>query len=120
MNKHTPGPWNFHAVMGDLTPHVARQEDRHEFATARAFISSGEKIIGEITYYTNSMSYPYVDDHREFVANAHLTTAAPELLEAFEYAVSKYGQDGGPWNVPSDPGGWLDHARAAIAKAKGE
>jgi len=49
-----------------------------------------------------------------------LITAAPDLLAALEYAVEKYGHPGGPWNVPSDPGGWLDRARAAIAKAKGE
>lgn len=52
--------------------------------------------------------------------DARLIAAAPDLLDALEYAVEKYGRDGGPWNVPSDPGGWLDRARAAIAKAKGE
>jgi len=43
-----------------------------------------------------------------------------DLLEALERAVSLYGKGGGPWNVPSDPGGWLDQSRAAIAKARGE
>ena len=42
-----------------------------------------------------------------------------QLLEALEYAVSKYGTEGVPCNVPNDPGGWLDRARAAIAKARG-
>lgn len=51
---------------------------------------------------------------------AALMAAAPELLEVLQYAVSKYGKEGGPWNVPSDPGGWLERARAAIKKAKGE
>jgi hypothetical protein len=53
-------------------------------------------------------------------ANARLIAAAPELLEALEYAVTQYGKPGGPWNVPSDPDGWLDRARAAIAKARGQ
>jgi len=115
MNKHTPGEWGLHAVMGDLTPHMVRQEDGHEFATARAFMSSGDKIIGEITYYTNSMGYPYVDDHREFVANVHLTTAAPELLEALDWAVNLSGYD-----ETGKRAAWLEKALAAIAKAKGE
>jgi len=71
---------------------------------------AGEKWIQE---YINFSGYFGVH-------GPHVFSAAPELLEALEYAVSKYGQDGGPWNVPSDPGGWLDRARAAIAKAKGE
>lgn len=54
------------------------------------------------------------------VAYARLFAAAPELLSALEYAVEKYGKPGGPWNVPSDPGGWIERARAAISKAKGE
>lgn len=52
-------------------------------------------------------------------ADANLIAAAPDLLDALEYAVSKYGKGGGPWNVPSDPGGWIECAHAAIAKAKG-
>lgn len=54
------------------------------------------------------------------IANAHLIAAAPELFEALEYAVEQYGKPGGPWNVPNDPGGWLERARSALAKAKGE
>jgi hypothetical protein len=43
-----------------------------------------------------------------------------ELLDALEYAVSEYGNKGGPWNVPGDPGGWLCKARSALEKARGE
>lgn len=57
---------------------------------------------------------------KEAEANALLFAGAGELLEALEYAVEKYGKSGGPWNVPSDPGGWLERARAAIAKARGQ
>ncbi len=39
------------------------------------------------------------------------------LLETLQEAVTVYGKPGGPWNVPSDPGGWLDRALAAIARA---
>lgn len=53
-------------------------------------------------------------------ANAHLIAAAPDMYEALEAAVSEYGKPGGPWNVPSEPGTWIDKARAALAKARGE
>ena len=42
------------------------------------------------------------------------------LVEALEKAVDVYGKPGGPWNVPSEPGTWLAHARAAIAAATKE
>lgn len=35
-------------------------------------------------------------------------------------AVDAYGKPGGPWNVPSDPGGWLNRATEAIAKIEGK
>ena len=40
-----------------------------------------------------------------------------ELVAALQEAVAQYGTPGGPWNVPSDPGGWLGRARAVLAKA---
>lgn len=49
--------------------------------------------------------------------NARLIAAAPDLAEALKEAVDCYGKPGGPWNVPSDPGGWLERARAALRKA---
>jgi hypothetical protein len=47
-----------------------------------------------------------------------LFAASPLLLAALEEAISQYGKPGGPWNVPSDPGGWLDRARQAVAIAR--
>lgn len=62
----------------------------------------------------------YAGNRHRSTANARLIAAAPELLEALEKAVADYGKEGGPWNVPSEPGSWIEMARAAIAKAKGE
>jgi hypothetical protein len=45
--------------------------------------------------------------------------AAGDMRAALDGAVAAYGKPGGPWNVPSDPGGWLSRARAALAKANG-
>lgn len=36
------------------------------------------------------------------------------LRKALQEAVDVYGKPGGPWNVPSDPGGWLGRARKAL------
>lgn len=47
-----------------------------------------------------------------------LIAAAPDLLAALKEAVAAYGTPGGPWNVPSDPGGWISRAQAAIENAE--
>jgi transcriptional regulator with XRE-family HTH domain len=39
---------------------------------------------------------------------------ARALREVLQDAVRLYGKEGGPWNVPSDPGGWLSRARQAL------
>lgn len=51
--------------------------------------------------------------------DAYLWAAAPRLLAALERAVNLYGSEGGPWNIPSNPGAWIAQARASIAAAKG-
>lgn len=38
------------------------------------------------------------------------------LRRALKDAVEVYGRPGGPWNVPSDPGGWLSRAREALGE----
>lgn len=48
------------------------------------------------------------------------SAAAPDLLDALKAGVCQYGQPGGPWSVPNDPGGWLERSCAAIAKAEGK
>ena len=46
--------------------------------------------------------------------------AHDDLLAALSRAVDLYGKQGGPWNVPSDPGSWIAQAKDALAKAKGQ
>lgn len=60
------------------------------------------------------------DSMPEMDANARLIAAAPELLEALQWAL-EWRQLGSRWNLASDEERkQLDKARAAIAKATGE
>lgn len=39
------------------------------------------------------------------------------LVSSLTEAVSLYGRPGGPWNVLSDPGGWIYRAKEALRRA---
>ena len=82
MNKHTPGPWTYEQISNN----------------AYVIDENGSAV----------MLYRNPDD--EMKANASLIAAAPELLEALEWAVDN----------PHDDAYWISQARAAIRKAKGE
>ena len=45
---------------------------------------------------------------------AILTAENERMREVLTYAVKEYGRHGGPWNVPTDPGGWITKARDAL------
>lgn len=36
------------------------------------------------------------------------------LLAALKETVEKYGEPGGPWNIPSEPGEWISNARKLV------
>jgi len=93
--SHTPGPWTVSKTFG------------HD---------NGFRIFanGQYIGYFGDTDYETPGE-----INATLASAAPDLLAALESAVAQYGKPGGPWNFPSDPGGWLETAKKAIAKAKG-
>ena len=103
--QFTPGPW--HAGGNCVNRYVWSIDrdhpvDRGEYTTdfrriARVF---GSKRIG--------------------ASNAALIAAAPDLYAALAQAVEKYGKPGGPWNVPSEPGSWIEKAKQALKKARGE
>jgi hypothetical protein len=101
--SHTPGPWKVFDGWGS---------SRFAPVIVDSIPDIDGKFVGNCICHIASTN----DDA---VKNAHLIAAAPDLLATLEKAVENYGQPGGPWNVPSDPGGWLDMARQAIRKAKG-
>jgi len=66
-------------------------------------------------YVVGKDSRPIVPIHKNYVADARLIAAAPQLLEALE-ALLAYENDSEPGFLQGD----LDKARATIALAKGE
>ena len=100
MSAHTPGPW--HACCATTEAHYVFAED-------------GETTICQP--YHNDPALPEYDSacgivtKEQRLANAHLIAAAPELLEALEFALH------------ANYSNLMDmkfKAAAAIAKAKGE
>lgn len=93
MTKHTPGPWNFDGAINGL-------------------VDGGPdgKIIAIV--------YPcYHHNASEMKANAYLVAAAPELLEALEFATRMYQE-----NFENMPFCWQtvqNFIDDAINKAKG-
>lgn len=110
MSKHTPGPWECGKGYGMHGVEIVGD--------------SGNRMVCGVIGVDRDQ---YEKDGRKAAevqtpdgwANAHLISAAPELLAALEKAVFSYGKPGGPWSVPSEPGAWIAQARAAIAKATG-
>jgi len=99
MSKHTPGPW---FVQDD---HGKRYIDT----------SGNDDTIAEIHRRRSKGS---VYSCPEAGCNASLIAAAPDLLEALEYALSMWGDylPAGNSNAMKA----IKQARAAIARAKGE
>ena len=94
--KFTPGPWSAIDFAGnDLV--------------VTAINDSGRESIALLGSHSTKR-----------FTNANLIAAAPDMYEALEMAILEYGKPGGPWNVPSESGTWINKAKAAIVKARGE
>lgn len=103
MSAHTPGPW---FICEHNTGGETGDDLDIEIRPGGWFlrVSPG--------YPINSTHFPYPDEVRtEFAANARLTAAGPELLEALTGLMDAYSY----YFKPGNP--WGDKARAAIAKA---
>lgn len=93
MSKHTAGRW------------WANEKRHDDYPT-------------KISIETDSYNICLVDGGLDQQANANLIAAAPDLLEALEYALSMWGDylPAGNSNAMKA----IKQARAAISKAKGE
>jgi len=49
---------------------------------------------------------------------ANAQNAIDALTFALQEAVDQYGQPGGPWNIPNEPGTWLAYAKHALEMAQ--
>lgn len=65
------------------------------------------------TFRTGEQAYVYAKKEVK-----RLDLAIDTLTTALQKAVDQYGQPGGPWNVPSEPGTWIAEARHALEMAK--
>jgi hypothetical protein len=96
MTKHTPGPWR----------------------TEQAFNSAQVHIVAAVDGLERSIATDIWCDGDEQEANVNLIVAAPDLLEALEMIVAE--ADSYTARTGKPVYNWLDQARAAIAKARGE
>ena len=82
-------------------------EDASE--AGRVFV---ESMRGHLDVIRDAIRSELAESHTQKLSavQSELDAARAVLAEA----VASYGKPGGPWNVPSDPGGWLERARAAL------
>jgi hypothetical protein len=81
----TPGPW-----YADNHGQIRRSLDH--------------VLIAELA---DDYGNPYAESRSVMEANSRLVAAAPEMLDALEYALTECGDV------------WIDNAKAAVAKANG-
>lgn len=95
--KHTPGPWDFHIADNARTVHAAIEN------------ADGDRVAD---VYERPKGTP-----QRMAANASLIAAAPDLLAALRPLVSVVN---GARVHKLKKEGYLNDARAAIAKATGQ
>ena len=105
--QHTPSPW----ILSEF-------EVRHPITLelrkgCEIFCKDNNRVVCEIPDY-----HFHKEDVVSQSADARLLAAAPELLEALEYALSMWGDYLPPGN--SNAMKAIKQARAAINKARGE
>ena len=94
--KHTTGPWH----------------------TTKPSESNGYVWVNPIDGCCGEVATAWSTSQGSAEANARLIAAAPDLLESLEMIVSE--ADSYTARTGKPVYNWLDQARAAIAKAKGE
>ena len=98
--KHTPGPWAFNHLMGEIHTDIGA-----DWETDTGNIVADIKI---------AKIYGGIGSQH----NAALIAAAPELLAVCEKMVDDWHEDNNNMDRPEPK--YLEMARAAIAKAKGK
>jgi len=115
MGKHTDGPWE--AVFQEIEDSIIPNNTKFY---ANIYTGKGNRYqkVNASDKYMVAQQFPLSNKEyrKEWIANAHLMAAAPELLEALEECENVM-------NADNEADGWLEiiqKAQAAIKKAKGE
>ena len=95
--KHTPGPWEWEKVAGQQTVRVYARTGDHPPMVAR---QHRERLIARVVF----------SDSSDFVSDARLIAAAPNLLAAAKLVIARWGGD--------TVGTGFSELRAALAKAE--
>ena len=108
MTEHTSGPWFVHVI--NVTAHIGPGQE------------CPRNLSGVVTNIDLESLTPKATG--QALANARLIAAAPDLLEALEALEAQVDNTGRYFDPPDAyaevPWEFIDQARAAIAKAKGE
>lgn len=107
MSKHTPGPW-----FVDADGKIWRRDPRELY-------ENGGGVAGDHPVATVHRGWSRWEDGFPAQANARLIAGAPDLLRAL-VALSDAADDVGHGYNTSWMDGYIDAARAAIAKATKE
>jgi hypothetical protein len=111
--NHTPGPWGIKFVFPE--PNFVESEKFGNFYAHDATIVCGDKIIGSAGYMTTTnFGWPRVDNYDEFLANANLMAAAPELLQTLKDLLDLIKVNDDPMLLSA-----IECAAEVIAKAEG-
>lgn len=99
--KWTPGPWK--AGRPDMATMVDGAPSKWIYAGEQYVACASGRIDGPFD---------------KVMANAHLIAAAPDLYEALDWAIQSWDEHNKHgFNMQGD---WVQDARAALAKARGE
>lgn len=113
--NHTPGPWQAVQMYSDALTVLDPKGFEIVEATRTAILPDYEERLGVGHWALSEQAHRYLSDEEQ-AANARLIAAAPELLEALEWALRAMEARNPLWAE----GERFVAARAAIAKAKGE
>ena len=102
---HTPGPWHINAIF---------PSEEHTFIPTVSISAFDTEFETDVRL----ADIPDVEtEDSEYMANARLMSAAPELLEALKECLPNTPG----WNAADFAGRpWLSKAQTAISKAQGE
>lgn len=84
--QHTPGPFSVHTYSDVQATRPITTDDGRTWLAGGITIGSGDKMIAEVSWRSESSGYPAVDNEAEMRANAALFIASADLLSELREA----------------------------------